>query len=141
MDDAAPANVSDQQITLVSVDPDWSAIQSRYLAGDTLADIGTEFNVLPGTIAVRAHREKWKAQQIKALLADPKALSEDVRGNLLLSIWKDSRFFAALDPTHNAEEMELWARVRDRLLVASSKLLRWDDDPVTSAKRAKCIDL
>jgi hypothetical protein len=129
------------QITLQTTEPDWNAIQERYLQGDALTDIANDYGTTPNAIATRACRLKWKDQQLRLLRKDQTALSEEIKGNLLVSILRESRMFYAQEPSIDAESADLWSKVRERLINSASKLLNWDADPVKDAKQARVLDV
>lgn len=123
------------------VEPDWNAIQERYLTGEGLATIAADYGTTVNAISIRAHREKWKAQQFKVLLADEQAVSREVRANLVVSCLRESRFFHELAPSRNPIEQDLWSKIRDRLVSTAGKLLHWEQASTSGSKHAITIDV
>lgn len=125
-----------------TIEPDWNAIQARYFEGEELATIAADYGITDNAISCRAHREKWREQQLRLLVqADEPAVSREVRSNLIVHVLKESRMFQRLDPVQSASEARAWAQARALCIDAASKLLRWEEDPVQRAKLAKCLDL
>lgn len=130
-----------QTEAIAVTEPDWNLIRERYLQGEALADIAVQCGTTFNAISCRAYKEKWKEQHIKLLLADEKALSKEVRGNLLVSILRESLMFQRLDPSPIPDVLDTMSRCRDRLISSAGKLLGWDVDPVASAKPSRCLDV
>lgn len=140
MDTETPASMSELPAT-VNVEPDWNAIRERYLQGDEINAIAADFGVTANAISCQAYRNKWKDAQLRLLSRDKVLLGEEIRGNVLLSVLKESRMLQRMDPSTNPVEADLWSKVRDRLVSTSSRLLGWDADPIANAKPARCLEV
>lgn len=123
------------------IEPDWNAIRDRYLQGDEIAGIAADFGVSANAISCRAYQNKWKDAQARLLLKDEALLSKEIRANILVSVLKESKMFQRLEPASNPVELDLWSKVRDRLVTTAGKLLGWSVEPGSNAKPAKCIDV
>jgi len=126
---------------LTQIQPDWNSIRERYLDGEPLAAIAADNGVLPNTISVRAYSERWKELQVRELLKDPKAVGEEIRGNLIVACLRESRMFRRLEADASPETLDIMSRVRLRLYDTTAKLLQWDADPMDKAKHVKAIDV
>jgi hypothetical protein len=122
-------------------EPDWKAIQERYLEGDSSTELAEEYGTTANAIRLRASKGKWKDKQLKQLQENEVELGKEVRGCLLVSVLREARMFRMTDPTPNAVELDLMSRVRERLVNTASKLLGWERDPLERVKSARCIDI
>ncbi len=137
MESATPESLS----PIIPQAPDWKAIKERYLQGEDLAPIAEQYGVTVGAISSRAYTHKWKELQIRELLKDEKSTSAEIRGSLIASCLWESRMFRHMDPSASPEKLDLYSRVRLRLVETCGKLLGWDADPLKSAKHVKAIDV
>jgi len=126
---------------LVTVEANWKSIQERYLDGEPIAEIAADNGVTVNAISVRAYRDRWKELQVRELLKDPKAVGEEIRGNLIVACLRESRMFRRLEADASPETLDIMSRVRLRLYDTTAKLLQWDADPLDKAKHVKAIDV
>lgn len=126
---------------LVAIEPDWNAVQERYLEGEELASIAQDHGTTAKAIAMRAWRYKWKDQQFRRLERDKKQIESEVRGCLTVSCLREARVFQREDPPADLQERDLWGKARLRLLDTASKLFGWDADPLAQTKQAKVLDV
>lgn len=129
------------EIAPIAVETDWNEVQRRYLTGEELGSIAEDCGTTPHKISQRAWRHGWKAQQFKLLEEGRKELEREVRGCITVSVLKEARAFQREDPPSDLLLRDTHNKVRLRLLETATKLFGWSDDPLTSAKRAPCIDV
>lgn len=130
-----------ESVAITTIEPDWETIRDRYLAGDELSDIAEATGVTANAISCRAYQQSWKAEALRTLCRDEKRIGEEIRLNLLVSVYRESRMLQRIGASRVASEANAWSQARERCISAAARLLRWDDDPVASAKPARCLDV
>ena len=126
---------------ITTLEPDWNAIQERYLEGEELGSIAADHNTTPKAIAQRAWRYHWKAQQFKLVEARRGEIEKEVRGCIVVSVLKEARAFQREDPSPIAAERDTFSKARERLYNLAARVFGWERDPLDSAKSAKCLDV
>lgn len=126
---------------LSPAEPDWKAIEQRYLDGEELRDIASDYGVNPGAIATRAWRGKWRARQFKWIEENKLEVEREVRGCLAVSVLKDARSFQREDPPSDPSQRLTLIKARRELLETAARLFQWNDDPLAKAKPARCLEV
>lgn len=132
---------ADNTTALSAPEPDWNAIQERYLEGESSGDLAAEFGTTANAIRLRASKHKWKEKQLRRLQENEIELGKEVRGCLLVSVVREARHFRLIDLPSNPIELDLLSKVRARLVDTAGKLLGWERDPVMDAKPARCLEV
>ena len=130
-----------ESVALAVVEPDWNAIEERYLDGESSIELAEAFGTTPNAIRLRASKGKWKDKQLRRLQDNERELSKEVKGCLMVSVLREARMFRLQDPVTNPIEADLWSKVRARLVDTASKLLGWERDALDSAKRVHTLDI
>jgi len=130
------------ELAPIAAEPDWNAIQERYLQGEELAVIAEDTGATVNAIRCRAYRNRWKQQQLRLLEKDKAAVEQEIRGNLLVSILRETRVFQREDIALDPITRDMLSKCRERLITSASRLLGWEErDALSGVKRANCIDV
>ena len=141
--DTVCLSVDTETTALTPIEPDWNAIQARYLDGDSSAELAEEYGTTANAIRLRASKGKWKDKQLRQLGENEVELGREVRGCLLISVLREARMFRMTDPALVPEVLDTMSKVRSRLIGDAARLLGWDreNDPLASMKSAACLDV
>lgn len=126
---------------ITAPEPDWNEVQRRYLVGESPSEIAADLGISAKDISQRAWRQHWKEQQFKLLGHSRKEIEAEVRGCITVSVLREARLFQREETPVCLELRDIANRTRLRLLETASKLFGWSDDPLASAKPARCIEL
>lgn len=133
--------MADDITAIAPVEPDWNAIQERYLGGEELGTIAQDFGLTPQQIAKRAWRYRWTKQQFKLLQEQKDQTEAEVRGCLMVSVLREARCYQREDPPSDPKARMDYGKARMLCYETAAKLFGWCDDPVAKAKPAKCLDV
>lgn len=133
--------MSEEIATISPVEPDWKAIEERYLDGEEVKSIAADYGITPGSICSRAWRNHWRDRQFKMLEQNKKEVEREVKGCLTISLLKDARAFQRSDPPSDPAAWLTVIKARQVCLATAAQLFGWDDDPLAAAKTVKCLDV
>lgn len=133
--------MADEVSPPATIEPDWNYIQERYLQGDELAIIAEDTGATVNAIRCRAHRNRWKQQQLKLLERNKLEIEHEIKGNLIVSVLRESRAYQREDIPADPESRDVLSRCRERLINAATRLFGWDADPLAKTKQVKAIDV
>ena len=126
-------------MAIATAEPDWKAIQERYLAGEDHSAIAEDYGVTANAIRCRAHRHHWKDQLLKLIGKNRKEVGEEIKNCVLVSCLREARMLQRTDP--QLETLDVTSRSRERLLDTTSRILEWDAVPLANAKSIRCHDV